>query len=191
MSDTSFTEQSAEDLGWSGMFVGPAQDPRGNGSFAGERALLVGYLRDQRLTLELKCADLDAAALARPSVEPSNVTLLGLVRHMAWVEQFWFRRVMAGEDVRLHYRSPDDPDLDFNGASPDAAVVAEARSCWRSEVAFAERFVADAPSLDITGALGEERVELRKVLVHLIAEYARHNGHADFLRERIDGRVGE
>jgi hypothetical protein len=88
----------------------------------GERATLVGYLRDQRLTLELKCSGLDAAGMARRSVEPSNLSLLGLVRHLADVERGWFRR---------------------------------------------------------------------EVLVHMIEEYARHNGHADLLRERIDGRVGQ
>ena len=70
-------------------------------------------------------------------------------------------------------------------------MVALAWEAWRAEVAFAERFVAQAPGMDVTGTNGEERVQLRDVLVHMIEEYARHNGHADFLRERIDGRVGQ
>ncbi len=73
----------------------------------------------------------------------------------------------------------------------DPAVVADAWATWRSEVAFAEQVVAQAPSLDVTGDNAGEPMELREVLVHMIEEYARHNGHADFLRERIDGRVGQ
>ncbi|MEV6956756.1 DinB family protein [Streptomyces sp. NPDC051183] len=173
------------------MFVSPEEDTRTDGGFRGEAAVLAGYLRDQRLTLELKCAGLDAEALARRSVEPSNLSLLGLVRHLAGVEQKWFRAVMAGEEIRRHYRSEEEPDGEFTGAVADPAVVAEAWATWRAEVAFAERFVAGAPDLDVTGDVGGEPMELREVLVHMIEEYARHNGHADFLRERIDGRVGQ
>ncbi|MEV7345759.1 DinB family protein [Streptomyces sp. NPDC093544] len=173
------------------MFVHPDDDPRSDGGFVGERDTLVGYLRDQRLTLEMKCAGLDAEAMARRSVEPSNLSLLGLVRHLAGVEQLWFRRVMAGQEAPRHYRTDDDPNGDFNGAVGDPEVVAEAWGTWRSEVAFAERFVAGAPNLDISGMNGDEPIELRSVLVHMIEEYAQHNGHADFLRERIDGRVGQ
>jgi uncharacterized damage-inducible protein DinB len=187
----SFKEQPARHFGWSNMFVEPGEDPRTDGGFDGERAVLTGYLRDQRLTLELKCSGLDDAALASRSVEPSNLSLLGLVRHMAGVEQKWFRQVMAGQDVARHYRSDGDPDGDFDGAVPDPGVVAEAWATWRAEVAFAERFTAEAPDLDVTGTNGQEAIRLREVLVHMIEEYARHNGHADFLRERIDGRVGQ
>ncbi|MFD9413032.1 DinB family protein [Streptomyces sp. NPDC059989] len=173
------------------MFVHPDEDTRTDGGFRGERAMLVGYLRDQRLTLELKCAGLDAQDLAKRSVEPSNLSLLGLVRHLAGVEQYWFRHVMAGQDVRRHYRSAGDPAGEFTGAVGDPAVVADAWATWRAEVAFAERLVERTPDLGATGAGGEEPAELREVLVHMIEEYARHNGHADFLRERIDGRVGQ
>ncbi|MFF8269176.1 DinB family protein [Streptomyces sp. NPDC016562] len=173
------------------MFVHPDDDPRTDGGFQGERAVLVGYLRDQRLTLELKCAGLDAKALARRSVEPSNLSLLGLVRHLAGVEQYWFRQVMAGQDVRRHYRSEEDPTADFTGAVADPTVVADAWTTWRAEVAFAEHLVEQAPSLDVAGDSDGEPVELREVLVHMIEEYARHNGHADFLRERVDGRRGQ
>ncbi|MFE6846397.1 DinB family protein [Streptomyces sp. NPDC057686] len=173
------------------MFVHPDEDTRTDGGFQGERAVLAGYLRDQRLTLELKCAGLDAEAMARRSVEPSNLSLLGLVRHLAGVEQYWFRQVMAGEDVRRHYRSEQDPAADFTQAVADPAVVADAWATWRAEVAFAERLVAEAPDLDVAGDGDGQPMELREVLVHMIEEYARHNGHADFLRERIDGRVGQ
>ena len=176
-------------FGWSNMFVKPEEDPRSEGGFQGEKATLVGYLRDQRLTLELKCAGLDAADLARRSVPPSNLSLLGLVRHMAGVEQTWFRLDLAGEDGQRHYRTAEDRDADFNGAVPDPEVVAEAWRRWRSEVAFADRFVDEAPSLEIVGT--RSGLTLREVLVHMIEEYARHNGHADLLRERIDGRVGQ
>ncbi len=176
------------------MFVRPGEDPREEGGeCAGERDVLVRYLRDQRLTLEMKCSGLDAAGLARRSVEPSNLSLLGLVRHMAGVEQYWFGQVMAGQPGP----GPDtDPDGAFDGAVPDPGVVAEAWETWRGEVAFAERLVAEAADLGVTGDYDygppyePGSISLREVLVHMIEEYARHNGHADFLRERIDGRVG-
>jgi len=178
-------------FGWSDMFVHPDEDPRSEGGFTDERALLVEYLRDQRLTLELKCSGLDADALARRSVPPSNLSLLGLVRHMAEVERNWFRRRMAGEEAPRRYKSEVDPDGDFNGAVADPDVVAEAWAAWRAEVDFAERFVADAPDLGLAARNPEVEVTLREVLLHMVEEYARHNGHADFLRERIDGRVGQ
>src|SRR5262249_14830327 len=158
---------------------------------AGEGELLTGFLRWQRETLELKCSGLDAAGMARRSVEFSSLSLLGLVRHMAEVERGWFRERVAGPDTAGHLFSDDDPDGDFDGAKPDPALVAEAWEVWRAEVAFAERFVAQAPSLDITeDAAGipenEPRtsaVSLRWVLIHMIEEYARHMGHADLLRQ--------
>ncbi|MBT2483046.1 DinB family protein [Streptomyces sp. ISL-94] len=173
------------------MFVHPDEDTRTDGGFRGERAMLVGYLRDQRLTLELKCAGLGAQDLAKRSVEPSDLSLLGLVRHLAGVEQYWFRHVMAGQDIRRHYRSAQEPAGEFTGAVGEPAVVADAWATWRAEVAFAEQLVERTSDLGATGAGGEEPTELREVLVHMIEEYARHNGHADFLRERIDGRVGQ
>jgi hypothetical protein len=177
-------QEPAREFGWWDMFVHPDDDPRTDGGFVGERATLVGFLRDQRLTLELKCAGLDAADMARRSVEPSNLSLLGLVRHMAGVEQDWFRLRMAGQDAAPLFRSGED----FDGAVADPEVVEKAWAMWRGEVEFAERFVAETPDLDAVGKKGDV---LREVLVHMIEEYARHNGHADFLRERIDGRVGQ
>ena len=175
-------------FGWSDMFLPPEEDPRTDGGFEGERATLVGFLRDQRLTLELKCAGLGPDELARRSVPPSNLSLLGLVRHMAAVEQTWFRIRLAGQDVPRMYRTEADRDDDFNGAVADPAVVAEAWRDWRAEVDFADRYVAEAPDVNHVGHDGHV---LRGVLVHMIEEYARHNGHADFLREQIDGRVGQ
>ncbi len=92
--------------------------------------------------LELKCSDLDAADLARRSIAPSTLSLLGLVRHMADVERRWFRQVMAGQDAPPHFSSKTDPDGDFDGAVPDPEVVAEAWKVRRAEVAFTDRFVA-------------------------------------------------
>jgi hypothetical protein len=174
-------------------------DLRENGPRLGdERTTLVEALRCQRLTLEMKCAGLDAEAMARRSVEPSTMSLLGLVRHLAEVERGAFRVMLAGQDVPRLYCSPTDRDGDFDGAVPDPKVVEEAWAAWRSEVDFTTRFVAEAPSLDITGddplnehGSGGGSLSLREVLVGTIEEYARHMGHADLLRERIDGRIGQ
>lgn len=175
------------------MFTDPDTDPRADPpAQADERTTLVAFLRWQRDTLELKCTGLDAAELARRAVEPSTLSLLGLVRHLAEVERGWFRRVMAGQDAPPHFYSDTDPDGDFDGAVPDPEVVAQAWRVWRAEVAFADRFVAEAPDLDVVGnhpRLGA--VSLRWVLVHMVEEYARHNGHVDLLRQRIDGAVGQ
>jgi hypothetical protein len=178
-------QPSERRFGWSDMFIHPDEDPRADGGFKGERATLAGFLRDQRLTLELKCAGLDAGGMARRSVPPSNLSLLGLVRHMSEVERSWFRRRLAGLDAPPLYGGGD---AEWDGAVPDPDVVAEAWSTWRDEVAFSERFVDEAPDLELVGTGGHV---LREILVHMIEEYARHNGHADFLRERIDGRVGQ
>ncbi|MEU7242282.1 DinB family protein [Streptomyces sparsogenes] len=173
------------------LFVPEDQDRRFDAPTTGdERGILTGVLAAQRSTLELKCAGLEGE-LARRSVEPSTLSLLGLVRHLADVERRWFRRVLAGQDVPLIFSSDDEPDRDFDGAVSDPAAVAEAWEVWRAEVAFAERFVAEAPDLDLTGDDGwRGAVSLRWVLIHMIEEYARHNGHADLLRERIDGAIG-
>jgi hypothetical protein len=163
-----------------------------------ERTTLVESLRCQRLTLEIKCAGLDAEAMARRSVEPSTMSPLGLVRHLAEVERGTFRVLMAGQDVPRLFCSDTDRDGDFDGAVADPVVVAEAWDAWRAEVDFATRFVADASSLDITAndplnqhGSGGGLLSLRDVLVGMIEEYARHIGHLDLLRERIDGRIGQ
>jgi uncharacterized damage-inducible protein DinB len=176
------------------MWMDTAQDPRFTTGTEpeGERATLEDYLRGYRLTLEMKCAGLDADQLARRSVPPSTMSLLGLVRHMADVERNWFRRVMAQADAPPLYWSQDVPDDDWLGAVADPAVVDDAWRAWRDEVAFAEKFVAGSPDLGIKGINRDgTTVALRSVLVHMIEEYARHCGHADLLRERIDGRVGQ
>ena len=177
------------------MFIEPEQDPRTEAPTAGsELATLTGFLGWHRGTLELKCSGLDAAALARRSVEPSSLSLLGIVRHMADVERSWFRRGMAGQDAPPRFYSAEDRDGDFDNVRPDPVIVAEAWQAWREEIAFAEEFVAAAPGLDLVGKVPDAwrgQMSLRWVLTHMIEEYARHNGHADLLRERIDGRIGQ
>jgi Protein of unknown function (DUF664) len=174
-------------------------DPREHKQRLGdERVTLTEALRCQRLTLEMKCAGLDAAAMARRSVEPSTMSLLGLVRHLAEVERATFRVLMAGQDVPRLFCSETDRDGDFDGAVADPRVVDEAWQAWRAEVYFATRFVAGAPDLDVTAddplnqkGSGGGAISLREVLLGTIEEYARHMGHADLLRERIDGRLGQ
>ena len=174
-------------------------DPRENRPRLGdERNTLVESLRKQRLTLEIKCAGLDAQAMARRAVEPSTMSLLGLVRHLAEMERDTFRVMLSGQDVPRLYCSDTDRDGDFDGAVPDPQVLAQAWAAWRAEVEFAQRFVAEAPSLDITGddpfnrhGSGGGPMSLREALVGMIEEYARHLGHVDLLRERIDGRIGQ
>ncbi len=174
------------------MFDSTDKDPRvALPRLGGEGQVLAGYLRHQRQTLELKCSGLAPEDLARRAVDPSTLSLLGLLRHMADVERDWFRVVMAGTGAPPYYWTEEDPDGDFNGAQAAEAVVRDAWNHWREEVAFAERFVEDASGLGVTGTDPERgEVSLRWVLVHMIEEYARHNGHADLLRERIDGTVG-
>src|SRR5579862_839233 len=163
-----------------------------------ERVTLTEALRYQRLTLEMKCEGLDAEAMARRSVEPSTMSLLGLVRHLAETERATFRVLMAGQDAPRLFCSETDRDGDFDGAVPDPRVVADAWDAWRAEADFATWFVAGAPSLDITGrdplnqhGSGGGLISLREVLAGMIEEYARHMGHVDLLRERIDGRIGQ
>jgi uncharacterized damage-inducible protein DinB len=173
-------------------FIDPEFDPREGGvSLGDERETLTEYLRGQRLTLQLKCEGLAAAQLACRAVGPSTMSLLGLVRHMAEVERKWFRQRFAGQNVSTRYQSEAEPDGDFDGAVADAAVVDDAWAAWRDEVAFAEQFASET-DLNFVGRDGDgQPISLRELLVHMIEEYARHNGHADLLRERIDGRIGQ
>jgi uncharacterized damage-inducible protein DinB len=174
------------------MWVEPEEDPRGQGFTHGERETVLGYLDAYRKTLVMKCDGLTPEQLATASVPPSNLTLLGLVRHMAAVEQSWFRRVM-GRDLALPrlYGKLEDRDADFTRVEPTQECVDEAFASLRREVAYAEEYVAGQPDLGVTGTHGDGEIELRDVLVHMIEEYARHCGHADLLRECIDGRTGQ
>jgi uncharacterized damage-inducible protein DinB len=175
------------------MWVDPADDTRDTGvELTDERTTLAEYLRAYRLTLEMKCADLDPEQLATRSVPPSTMSLLGLLRHMADVERSWFRRVMAGQAAPHLYRTDDRRDEAWEGARADPNLVAQAWTSWRDEVAFALEFTEQAADLSVIGTMSDgQTLQLREVLVHMIEEYARHCGHADLLRERIDGRVGQ
>jgi uncharacterized damage-inducible protein DinB len=175
------------------MWVDPDDDPReGASPITDERSMLLEYLRTQRLTLAMKCAGLDAAGMAMRSIPPSTLSLLGLLRHMAEVERHWSRRVMAGEDAPRRYSRDGERDGDFDGAIADDAVVADAWAALADEQAFTDRFVAATPDLGFAAEYGDgERIELRELLIHLVREYAHHAGHADLLRECVDGRVGQ
>ncbi|MBO3746028.1 DinB family protein [Streptosporangiaceae bacterium NEAU-GS5] len=156
---------------------------------AGERETLTAVLDWQRATFELKCAGVPAERLSEKSVPPSGMSLHGLVRHLAGVERWWFRIQLAGEELPLLYYSDDDPDQDFGSLDGDPA---EAFAAWRAEVARSREITDAAESLEVTGTRFQtgEPISLRAILAKMIAEYARHNGHADLLRERIDGAVG-
>jgi uncharacterized damage-inducible protein DinB len=175
------------------MWVDPEEDPREAGvEPVDERSTVTEFLRRYRLTLEMKCSGLDAGQLALRSVPPSTMSLLGLIRHMAEVERWWFRRILADEDAPSFYCTETNLDGDWDDAAPDPALVDDAWQTWRTEVEFAERFVASVSDLGMTGRHADaEGATVRWVLVHMVEEYARHCGHADLLRERIDGRVGQ
>ena len=156
---------------------------------AGEREMLRAFLDYHRATLAMKCDGLSDEDLRRQSMPPSALSLLGLVRHMAEVERTWFRRVINGEDIGLVWSEQGDYQVAYDAR---AASRSEAFAAWHAEVEQSRRIEADAPSLDVLGhqARWDQDVSLRLVMIHVLLEYARHNGHADFLREAIDGLVG-
>lgn len=180
------------------MWVDPDDDPRESDvDLVDERAILLDALRSYRLTVEMKCADLDAEQLARRSVPPSTMSLLGLVRHLTEDERH-VRRIMTGEDAPWLYRSEEHRDGDWDGAVADPAVVDEAFRRWREEMAATDRMVDGIDDLGATNSglsdLGAEPggdITLRELLLSHVEEYARHCGHADLLRECVDGRVGQ
>lgn len=155
----------------------------------GERETLRAFLDFHRATLAMKCDGLSDEQLRLQSSPPSTLSLLGLVRHMAEVERTWFRRVIDKEDIGLVWSPEGDFQAAYDAVDADRA---EAFAVWQAEVDHARRIEREAESLDVTGYMPrwEADVSLRLVMLHLIHEYARHNGHADFLRESIDGEVG-
>ena len=176
------------------MWVDPEEDPRDRDQIevVDERTNLREYLRVYRITLRLKTDGLTPEQLAMRSVPPSTMSLLGLLRHMAKVERDWFRRTGAGQDVPRLYWSAEDPDQAFTSAVGEESVVAEAFAHWEREVAFAEAFVEEHPDLgEIYTYRDGETISLREMLLHMVEEYARHCGHADLLRECVDGRTGQ
>jgi uncharacterized damage-inducible protein DinB len=183
---------NAPTTGYDGMFVPADQDPRPSGTVHGELATYRQYLTAYRATLQLKCDGLTPEQLATRSVPPSALSLLGLVRHLARVEQFWFRLALQGLREQRIY---DDGDSGFADVRPTAAAVEEAFAVWREQAGLADGWL---DRLD-DGRLGDvvvfrdgtETSTVRDILVHLVEEYARHAGHADLLRERLDGRAGQ
>lgn len=157
---------------------------------ADERTTLESWLDFHRATLALKCEGLDDTQAATASVPPSGFTLTGLVQHMAEVERNWYRRVFAGEHAPpIHdpQADPDAPDGGFDLAA--GATLSAALATWQAEIAHA-RTLCSARALTDTGRFMDQDVSLRWIHVHMIEEYARHNGHADLLRERLDGATG-
>jgi uncharacterized damage-inducible protein DinB len=178
----------------SDMWTTPENDPRSYGEPDGEKATYREYLTNYRLTIRLKCDDLDADQLARRSVPPSTLSLLGLVRHLAQMEDHWFQRVLQGRtDGPRLYKREDQRDWDFEGAQPDPAGVQEAFATWQAVTAGADEWLDALDEADLGHRVphGDGAVAVRDVLVHVIEEYARHAGHADLLRECLDGRTGQ
>jgi uncharacterized damage-inducible protein DinB len=158
-----------------------------------ERTMLEGWLDYHRQTLLLKCAGLTAEQLKTRSVEPSGLTLLGLVRHMTEVERWWFRIRAAGQQLDGLYGTEANPDADFDDVD-DADAEADF-AAFTAEVEAVRAAAADL-SLDHTFHRrrrdgGTDEINVRWVYVHMIEEYARHNGHADLIRERVDGVTGD
>jgi uncharacterized damage-inducible protein DinB len=170
-------------------WTAPRVNRRDEPGIVGEREMLASWLDYHRDTLLLKCAGLTAEQLRRRAVPPSSLSLLGLVRHMIEVERSWFRRRTDHENVEYSFVSDENEDADFDDV--DTADPAEAFAAFTAEVESCQAAAA-RHSLDDTlvDGRGEQR-SLRWVYVHMIEEYARHNGHADLLRERIDGSVGD
>ena len=165
---------------------------RGPALNADERTMLEGWLDYHRHTLAWKCEGLTDAQLRTASVEPSELSLMGLVRHMAEVERGWFRKVLVGDDPGPIYYSDEDKDGEFHLTEAD--TWQEAYTTWQTEVEIARRNAAGFGLDDLsrgTSKFTEERFSLRWIYTHMIEEYARHNGHADLLRERIDGVTGD
>jgi hypothetical protein len=161
------------------------------GMAAGERTMLQGWLDYHRATLLIKCAGLSEEQLRLASCPPSDLSLLGLVRHLTDVERGWFLRGVAGRssaEAMPLYSTEQDPDGDFEslGSAPADVVL----STYEATVAEVSAATTDV-SLDRTFSNGGEPCSVRWVYLHMIEEYARHNGHADLIRERIDGQTGD
>ena len=168
-------------------WLSPAPDPVDGPMDGPERPILEGMLSHQRRTLINICAGLTAEQLAQRPLATSNLSLLGLVRHMAKVERIWLRKRVAAEDVEHLHNFEARDDTDFNRIDPvDAPDAVEQ---LHDEWAHADRAVAGV-DLDHTVDVHGHDMSLRMIYIHLVQEYARHNGHADLLREAIDGATG-
>ncbi|MEU7638071.1 DinB family protein [Streptomyces sp. NPDC039016] len=170
------------------MWADPDNDPRDSAEAVveGELATLQDYLTNYRLTLRMKCEGLNPEQLARRSVPPSTMSLLGLVRHLAEVERDWRNWIAPGDPEPKLYGAGDG---DFEGAAAEQALVDGAFADLVREQAATDAALAEHP--DLGARVGREDTVIRELLVHRVEEYARHCGHADLLRECIDGRVGQ
>lgn len=182
---------------WNNPGMGPpaTELPTSKANGQDERSVLVGYLDYHRAVLARKAEGLTEDEVRRAACPPSELTLLGLVRHMADVERNWFRRALVGEDIGPIYYGDGHPDGDPDGdlhPGPDD-TMAEALATWRAEIAVADANLAaaDLDDRERRPAGDREPSSLRRLVVHLIEEYARHCGHADLLRQAIDGSTGD
>jgi uncharacterized damage-inducible protein DinB len=169
------------------MWTAPTPTPVDGPLSGPDRPILEGYLAWERTTLLNICAGLTGEQLATRPIASSNLSLLGLIRHLAKVERTWFRQRAAGEAVEPMYDPARGKDADFNDIDP--AEVENDFARLQEEWRRADAAVADL-DFDETFDVGGDAFSLRMVYVHMIAEYSRHNGHADLLRESIDGTTG-
>ncbi len=153
---------------------------------ADERETLVSFLNQNRFVMLWKIDGLDEAQ-ARTAVVPSGTSMLGLVKHLVWVERGWFLRFIDGQELNYPW-TDDDPDADFR--IEDDETIASISQLYVDAVAEANAVIESADSLDITGERRGKERSLRWVLVHMIEETARHAGHADIIRESLDGVTG-
>ena len=170
------------------MWSDPDEDPRNSDGVSpdGELATLQDFLTNYRLTLRMKCEGLDPEQLARRSVPPSTMSLLGLVRHLAEVERDWRNWILTDNPAPKLYGARD---ADFDGAAADQAVADSAFADLAREQQATDAVLAEHP--DLGERVGTDGFAVRELWVHRIDEYARHCGHADLLRECVDGRVGQ
>ena len=181
-------------MAWVTALVLPLPEPPGRiepGASQGERAALEAWLELHRVTLLANCAGLDGEDLARRSCPPSTLSLLGLIRHLTEVERGWFLRRWASEFAPL-YSSPDNPDGDFDDVDP-----ARAREDLETYLAALDVCRAEAGQHDLDDQVprrpedvASPLIDVRWIYLHMIEEYARHNGHAGLLRQAIDGTTG-
>jgi len=170
------------------VWVDADEDPRNSEGVSpdGELAALQDYLRHYRLTLQMKCEGLDPENLARRSVPPSTMSLLGLLRHLAEGERAWRNWIAPGDPAPKLYGAGD---AGFEGAAAEQALVEDTFADLAREQAATDAVLAEYP--DLAARVGQDGIAVRELWVHRIEEYARHCGHADLLRECIDGRVGQ
>jgi hypothetical protein len=169
---------------WTAPEVQPSEEPQ----VGAERPMLEAVLDRHRATFLRTCAGLTPEQLATPSAPPSALTLLGLIRHLTDVERAWLRIRVAGQDVEVRYGRPDDPDAAFAHVDPDRAEAEYAGLVAEMAEARAAAATRDLDDTFVHAHRGE--MSVRWAHLHLIEEYAQHNGHADLIRERVDGRTG-